>query len=105
MRFVLGLLLIFSCETVCSQVFSKEYFDSSGKKCPPALSFYFCVGNKNTKGFFYDTLKSYYTKTQHIRSIELRDQYGNRMGPCEFFYENGAPFATRLYDLSFGKSD
>ena len=82
---------------------TKEFIDSFGKKCVPELSDYYLVGKKNKNGFFYDTLKSYYAQSNHLRSIELRDQFGNRMGFCESFYKNGELKAKTRYDRKSGK--
>ena len=83
------LLLPFCSSTIFGQSNVKEYFDRQGEKCSPESSYYYSLGKKNRNGFFYDTLKSFYSRSNHIKAIELRDQFGNRMGLCTAFYENG----------------
>ncbi len=85
------------------QEITKEFIDSFGKKCVPEVGDYYLVGKKNKNSFFCDTLKSYYALSHHVRSIELRDQFGNRMGVCESFYENGDLKARTRHDRNFGK--
>ena len=104
MRWALGLISSFCSTFVYCQDLSREYFDNSGAKCSPASSYYYSEGKKNRNGFFYDTFKSYYSRSHHLRSLELRDQFGNRMGLCESFYENGNPKAKTRHDRKFGKN-
>jgi TonB family protein len=92
------LVLFWGANTGLSQPVVREYFDRRGEKCSSDSSYYYSLGKKNNRGFFYDSLKSYYTKSNRVKTIELRDQYGNRMGSCESYYESGRLKSRSRYD-------
>jgi TonB family protein len=66
---------------------SMEFYDADGKISDEASSFYYILIDESSHGF--DTVKSYYTKTDKPRSIIALDEAGRRNGLSFFYHENG----------------
>jgi TonB family protein len=82
-------VLFWTGHSISGQELTKVYYDRDNNPCSPDSSYYFSVGKQNKRGIFYDSLKSYYTVSGRLLSVEIRDVYGIRIGTYEGFYENG----------------
>jgi len=85
--------------SVAGQLLSREYFDREGEKCSANSSYYYSVFKKNGAPLSYDTVKFYYTENNRLQAIGLGDQFGNRMGLHETYYENGNLKSKRRYEV------
>jgi TonB family protein len=93
---VLCLLLLIS-NYATAQIAVKEYFNKDGKTNDVDKSTYYRVGKKDViwdkqvkriDTIFIDTVFTFYTKTNTIRSREVY-QDGRMEGPYSFYHENG----------------
>jgi TonB family protein len=100
MKWTAGLITFCSSTTICSQNLSKEYFDRRGNECLPGSSYCYNIRIKNRDVFPYDTVRFYYSSNNRLQAIGLADQFGNRMGLHESFYENGNLKSKRRYEVN-----
>ncbi len=99
MRSVIGALVVGWSPLSLGQPSSKEYFDRQGEACSFESSYCYRVSKKNRGAFSYDTVKFYYTQNNRLQAIGLGDQFGNRMGLHETYYENGNLKSKRRYEV------
>src|SRR5260221_620971 len=97
------LLILFGPVGVLGQQFTTAYFDRQGDECSPESSYCYCVSRKSRDIFSYDTVKFYYSRSNRLRAIGLGDQFGNRMGLHESYYENGTLKSRRLFEVNRNK--
>jgi TonB family protein len=97
MQWMIVFALCGYCTTLVGQTY-REYHDRQGEKSTPEASYYYEVGRKNNHGFYYDSMKSYFTRTNTLRSIEVRDRFGHRIGDAQTFFENGSLKSEVRYD-------
>jgi TonB family protein len=87
MRPLLCLTFFISAATLGQQV--KEYYNADDELISPEKSRYYNVGKKNARGYFYDSVKSFYTSSNKLMALAVCDQSGNRIGNYQSFYLNG----------------
>lgn len=82
-----------------SQEYDKEFYDEDNRIVDEVNSSYYSLKKKKYNDG--DTLKSYYTKSGSIRSIELVNESGVRNGPAILYYDNGIVKAKGNYEKGF----
>lgn len=100
MKFILGIVLVGIASAAMGQELVKEFFDKNDQACEEAESYYYKMGRKvlflnhaksmDTIESYVDTVYSFYTKNNVLKSKEVYSQEGFREGGAYNFHENGS---------------
>lgn len=99
MRLIYLIIFFLSFSTLQAQGIVKDFFSKDGQQVDKEGSYYYRVGKKavmeigpgpitKTDTVFIDTVKTFYTASDKIRSREVY-QEGKRSGPFMIYHENG----------------
>jgi TonB family protein len=88
MKVLSGISFLLALRVAIAQPVVKEYYDRVGERCDEKVSYFYSVGYQTKAGYFYDSVKSYYTATHTLRSVEVRDNRGAAI-TATFYYQSG----------------
>jgi TonB family protein len=81
-----------------SQGLEKEFYNQYHELSDANSGYYYIVGKKSPLGVFSDSVKSYYSKSKKLRSVEIYDRFGSPKGYYHTFYPNGKPKSSGRYE-------